>query len=233
MKLLALLVALAWSTATPASEVVLSPPAADTWRILEFAKIPRHTSYTVIHDGGFDAFKAQADCSASARYLPLDHVDLTQTPRLHWRWKIERSLQAHDERVKAGDDFAARVYVLFQFDPQHASVWEKLRHRLAARWYGDVVPGNVISYVWSSHEPAGAHWESPYAAGSGLIALGSGALPEWTDVEVDVLADYTERFGHEPPQPLAVAVMTDTDNTCQQATVYYADFRFLSAIQAP
>jgi hypothetical protein len=141
---------------------------------------------------------------------------------------VERGLQPHDERVKAGDDFAARVSVLFQFDPQHASVWEKLRHRLAAIRYGDLVPGNVIGYVWSSREPAKTSWESPYAASSRLISLGSGALPQWTEESVDVVADYTAAFGHVPSPALAIAVMTDTDNTCQQATAYYADFRFLS-----
>ena len=115
MRLLAMLAALAWATAAFATDAVLSPPAADAWRVLDFPTIPRHTSYTVIHDGAFDAFKADADCSASARYLPLDHVDLTQTPQLRC-----------------------------------------------------------------------------------------------------------------PPPALAIPVMTDTDNTCQQATAYYADFRFLS-----
>ena len=224
---LAVMIACAVSS-TWATEVALSPASADAWRVLEFPKIPRHTSYTILHENGVDAFEARADCSASARYLRLEHVDLTQTPRLRWRWKVPQALRPHDERVKAGDDFAARVDVLFPFDPQHASVWRKLRHRLATKTYGDLVPGDVISYVQSSCEPAGARWESPYGAGSQVIALGSGALPEWTEETVDVIADYTAAFGHTPPPPMAVAVMTDTDNTCQQATAYYSDFRFLS-----
>jgi hypothetical protein len=228
VRLLALLVGLSSATAGSAAEVVLSSPASDAWRTLDFPKIPQHTNYTVVHDDGVDAFKAEANCSASARYLPLSHIDLTRTPRLRWRWKVEHPLRPNNERVKAGDDFAARVYVLFQFDPRHASIWEKVRHRLAASRYGDLVPGNVISYVWSSREPAGARWESPYAAGSQLISLGSGALPEWTEETVDVAADYTAAFGHAPPPVLAVAVMTDTDNTCQHTTTYYADFRFFS-----
>jgi Protein of unknown function (DUF3047) len=227
MRLLAPLAALAWAGTAFAADVVLSPPAADTWRVLEFPKIARHTSYTVVQSDGRAAFKADADCSASARYLPIDHVDLTRTPLLRWRWKIQQGLPPHNERVKAGDDFAARVYVLFPFDAQHASVWEKLRHRLGASWYGDLVPGNVISYVWSSHEPAGAHWEGPYGAGAQMISLGNGAEAEWTEETVDVVADYTAAVGRTPPPALAIAVMTDTDNTCRQATAYYADFRFV------
>lgn len=228
MRLLALLAVLACAGQAGAAEVVLSPPASDTWRVLEFPKIPRHTSYTVVHNDGVDALKAQADCSASARYLPLDHVDLTQTPRLSWRWKVEQGLRPADEHVKAGDDFAARVYLLFQFDPARASLWEKVLHRLGTTRYGDLVPGSVIGYVWSSRQPVGARWDSPFGGSAQLIALGSGALPEWTDVVVDVVADYRARFGGEPPPVMALAVMTDTDNTCQQATAYYAAFRFLS-----
>jgi hypothetical protein len=228
MRLLALLAVLGCAISAAAVDVVLSPPSVDTWRVLDFPKIQRHTSYTVVDDGGVTAFKAQANCSASARYLPLDNVDLTQTPRLRWRWKIAHGLPPHDEHIKAGDDFAARVYILFQFDPQHASLWEKVRHRFAEKWYGKFVPGSVLSYVWSSRAPAGARWDSPYGGPAKLIALGSGALSEWTEETVDVVADYTAAFGQPPPTPTAVALMTDTDNTCQHATAYYADFRFLS-----
>jgi hypothetical protein len=228
MQLLALLAVLTCAGPANAAEVVLSPPGSDAWRVLEFPKIPQHTSYTVVRSDGVNALKARADCSASARYLPLDRVDLTQTPRLSWRWKVEQGLRSTDERIKAGDDFAARVYVLFQFDPEHASLWEKVLHRLGTTRYGELVPGSVISYVWSSREPAGTHWESPFGGSAQLISLGSGALPEWTDVVVDVVADYRVRFGREPPPVMALAVMTDTDNTCQRATSYYAEFRFFS-----
>jgi len=228
VRLLAAVVGILCATPARASELGLTRPASGSWRTLEFPKIPRHTTYTVVQDAGLDVFKAEAECSASARYLPLDHVDLAHTPRLHWRWRVEQGLAPHDERVKTGEDFAARVYVMFAFDAAHASFLERVRHRVAGVLYGDVAPGNVINYVWSSREPKGARWESPYDAGARLIALGSGVLPEWREEVVDVANDYAAAFGQAPPPALAIAVMTDTDNTCQRATAYYADFRFLS-----
>jgi hypothetical protein len=36
-------------------------------------------------------------------------------------------------------------------------------------------------------------------------------------------------FGHEPPGLLAVAVMTDSDNSCQSAIADYGEFRFVSS----
>ena len=211
-----------------AAEVVLSAPGTDGWKALNFPKIERHTLYTPVHVDDLDAVRAQSDCAASALYLPAEHIDLTQTPRLHWRWKIERGLQIADERAKTGDDFAARVYVVFRFDPAHASLWERVQHALGTRIYGDVIPGNTINYVWSSHQPKGARWTSPYTASSNLVSLGEGPLPQWTEEVVDLAADYTAFFDHELPPLLAVAVMTDSDNTCQRATAYYADFRFVS-----
>jgi hypothetical protein len=211
-----------------ANVLTLSPPGAGAWRTLDFPKIARHTTYSVVRDHGVDAFKADADCSASARYLPLHDIDLQQTPRLQWRWKVERGLPPHDEREKAGDDFAARVYVLFQFDPRHASLWDRLRHRVGRAWYGDVVPGNALCYVWASREAPGTGWKSPYGIDSQLIALGSGPLPEWTEETADVAADYRAAFGHAPPPIVGIAVMTDTDNTCQQAVAYYAGLQFVS-----
>jgi len=209
------------------TEVVVSPPGTDGWHLLEFPKIPRHTTYTVVQSGELAGVDAQANCSASAMYVAVD-ADFISTPRLHWQWKIERGLDVPDERSKAGDDFAARVYVMFRFDPAHASFWQRARHRLATAVYGDLIPGSTINYVWSSHESAGAQWKSPYGGEGTLIALGHGPLPQWTEAVVDVAADYFAAFGHPAPPLLALGVMTDSDNTCQQAAASYADFRFLS-----
>lgn len=216
------------ATVASAVEVILSTPGTDGWRSLEFPKVKRLTAYSVVREDGTAALKAQSDCSASAIYLPLESVDLNTTPRLHWRWKIERGLQVSDEQVKSGDDFAARVYVMFRFDPEHASLWDRARHSVATKLYGDIVPGDVISYVWTSHQSKGSAWNSPYESRSKLVSLGSGLLLPWTGETVDVAADYVTFFGHQPPPLLALAVMTDSDNTCQQAVAYYADFRFVS-----
>ena len=211
-----------------AADVALSPPGTDGWKALAFPTIKRQTIYTVARIDDLDAVRAASDCAASALYLPVEHIDLARTPRLHWRWKIERGLQIADERAKTGDDFAARVYVMFRFEAARASLWERMQHALGTRIYGDVIPGNTINYVWSSHQPKGARWTSPYTASSKLMSLGDGPLPLWTEEIVDVAADYTAFFDHELPPLLAVAVMTDSDNTCQRAVAEYADFRFLS-----
>jgi hypothetical protein len=211
-----------------AAEVLLSPPGTDGWKPLEFPKIPKHTTYTVVRDGDTQAVKAVSDCAASALYMPVTDIDLARTPRLQWRWKVEQPLAVADERVKKGDDFAARAYVMFRFDPDRASLWQRLQHAIGTRLYGEVIPGGAINYVWASREARGAKWDNPFASTAKMVSLGSGPLPQWTTEVADVAEDYRDLFGHEPPPVLAVALMTDTDNSCQQAIAYYADFRFLS-----
>jgi hypothetical protein len=61
-----------------------------------------------------------------------------------------------------------------------------------------------------------------------MIAVNSGSegLGEWQELQRDVLADYRRLFGRKPGRVDAVAIMTDTDNTGQQATAWYGDIWF-------
>jgi hypothetical protein len=222
----ALAVILVCARSACCAQVVLSPPGTDGWKGLPFRRIARQTAYTVLQDEGRPAVRARSECAASLLYLPLD-VDLQRTPRLQWAWKVAEGLSVADERSEHGDDFAARVYVMFRFDSDHASLWERTRHAIATALYGDIVPGSAISYVWSSHEPAGTHWDNPFQAESKMLSLGSGTPLPWTTETVDIVHDYVRLFGREPAPLLALGIMTDSDNSCQQATAYYADFKFL------
>ncbi len=216
-----------------AAEVALSAPGTDGWKALRFRTIERQTIYTAERIDDLDAVRAVSECAASALYLAAGNIDLAQTPRLHWRWKIEHGLQIGNERTKAGDDFAARVYVMFQFDATHASLWERLQHTLGTRLYGDPIPGNTLNYVWASNQPRGTRWTSPYTGSSKLVSLGDGPLPQWKEEVVDIAADYRSMFGQAPPPLLAIALMSDSDNSCQRAVADFAAFRFSSATGGP
>ena len=209
-----------------ASEVLLPAPGGPAWQPLEFSKIPRHTHYTPLEEEG--AVHAESRCAASGLLLPLEAVDLRATPRLRWRWKVETPIDARaDERSKQGDDFAARVYVAFAFEPERASLWQRARRRLGTALYGEDLPGSALNYVWTRGEPAGATWPNPFVSSSAMVSRGDGALEAWRVEEVDLLADYARLFGVEAPVPLFLALMTDTDGTCGEARASYADFRLL------
>ncbi len=221
------LLLLASGACAAAAVVELPPPGTDGWKPLLFPKIARHTTYTAVRLDGREAVRAVSDCSASALTLPATEIDLQRTPRLRWTWKVERGLTVGGERARSGDDFAARVYVMFRFDSGRASFLARLEHRLASAIYGEEVPGHAINYVWSSDQPRGATWRNPYTADALMVSMGRGAMPKWTEEEVDVVADHQRLFGASPAPLLAVAVMTDSDNTCARAIADYASFRFL------
>ena len=208
-------------------EVRLPAPGRDGWESLTFPRISQHTRYTPLTVDERDAVRAESHCAASALVFQLAEIDLEQTPVLRWEWKVERGFEVDDHRVKAGDDFAARVYVLFEFEPERSSTWERLRRRTARAVFGVDLPGNALNYVWSSREPAGATWDNPYTKRSKMISRGAGPWGAWRQEEVDVLTDYRANFG-EPPRLQAVALMTDSDDSCQKARAYFANVRFAS-----
>jgi hypothetical protein len=205
--------------------ITLPAPGSDEWQPLHFPKIERHTRYQVVEIEGRPVFRAHAECSASGMVLPLEGVDLRHTPRLAWSWKIERGLEIANERAKEGDDFAARVYVLFRFDAERASLWSRLQRRVASALYGEELPGKAINYVWSSRAEPGESWTNPYSQDAVMVARRSGEVGEWRSEVVDLVADHHRLLGDPLIPPLAVAVMSDADNSCGEATAYFADFR--------
>ena len=212
-------------TGAAAQELAIPAPGTEAWQPLAFPKIERQTGYTIAHEDGALVLRAQSECSASGLLHPLAGVDLAETPLLRWRWRVEEGLAPADERRRAGDDFAARVYVAFAFEPERSSLFERAARRLAAAVYGETLPGSSLNYVWSSREAIGAAWPNPYAASSHMVVAASGPASGWREVEVDLLADYARAFSRAAPAPLFLALMTDTDNRCLRARASYADFR--------
>ena len=209
----------------------LPPPGTGPWEALHFPKIEQHTRYEVIRGAQGPSLRSKSECAASGFVLSLDDMDLSETPRLSWRWRIHRGLQIEDEQAKPGDDFAARVYVLFAYDPRRASFLERSARGVAKLLYGRDLPGEAINYVWASRTPVGEQWLNPFSDASHMVALRTHSdAPEariWHSEEVDLLADRGAMLGEPLPGIEAIAIMTDTDNSCTRASAEFADFRLL------
>lgn len=213
----------------------LPSPGVPPWEAQHFPKVEQHTRYELIlAAAGGPSLRSESDCSASGFVLPLDDVDLTETPRLSWRWRIHHGLQNEDEQTKAGDDFAARVYVIFAYDPRRASWMERAARRVAALLFGRDLPGEAINYVWASHVRVGEHWPNPFTDAARMVSLRTHSFaPEatsWHGETVDLLADRLALLGEPLPRVEAIAVMTDTDNSCTSASAEFADFRLLGGL---
>jgi hypothetical protein len=206
----------------------LSTPGSDGWRPLVFRGVANQTRYTLEFFEGMEVARAESDCGASGLVLRLDAIRLDQTPLLSWRWRVDRGLDLLQEQTKAEDDFAARVYIMFEFDKSRASILQRLRHRLARLVYGEEIPGSALNFVWTSLLPAGTVWDNPFESSAKMIALAQGANQGWRTETVDVVARYRELFRSPAPPALGLAVMSDSDNSCQRTEARFADFKFLN-----
>lgn len=207
--------------------LTFAPPAAPGapppgWEALTFPRVARQTRYTVVREGAGFVLRADSDASASALYRPLD-LDPKIYRVLSWRWKVEGVLTRSDPTRKSGDDYVARVYVAFRYEPAGASAWERARYGALRLFYGRYPPGLALNYVWESRLPVGTVLDNAYSARAKMVVARSGAADagRWVTERHDLYADYRSTVGGEPPRIVGVALMTDTDDTGERAVAYY------------
>ena len=196
------------------------PPAG--WEALTFPRVPRHTRCAVVRDGEAWVLRAESEAAASGLFRPLD-LDPRVYRRLSWRWKVEGVLAGSDPRRKSGDDYAARVYVAYRYDPASLTPWQRTGYAAHRLVYGRYPPGLALSYVWESRLPVGTVLESAYTDRARIVVARSGAAEagRWVTETRDIYDDFRRIVGTEPPRIEGVALMTDTDDTGERAVAYY------------
>lgn len=203
----------------------------DGWKPLTFKKIPKHTFYEVVKDGGVTIVKAVSEASASGLIKPVV-INPKEFPIVRWRWKIDNVLQGSDVALKEGDDFPARLYITFEYDPDKVSLGKKLKFKVGQALFGDI-PIAALNYIWETKTPVGAIVDNAYTDFAKMVIVESGTqkVGMWVDEERNIYEDYKKAFGEEPPMINGVAIMSDTDNTKEQATAYYGDIVFQKSVK--
>ncbi len=224
--MLALLLA---SPALMAQEPLLQPfstmsSLSDGWEPLEFPRIDRHTRYELVTDDGVQVVKATADNSASGLIARLS-LEPGESLILRWQWKVSNVFDQGDARKKSGDDYPARIYVAFEFQPDKAGFFERAKRKTVEVMFGESLPGNALNYIWANRLPEQSIVANAFTDQTMMVAVNSGPeqTGEWVTVERDVVADYREAFGENPPRIIGVAIMSDADNTGERATAWYRD----------
>jgi hypothetical protein len=198
------------------------------WEPLEFPKIPSHTRYELVQNDGTWVVRADSRDAASGLIRSLD-LDLREAPVLRWRWKVERVVEKSDIARKDGDDYAARVYVMFKYDPERVGFVKKSKYLLARAIYGEVPIASLV-YVWANQAERGKIFDNPYTGDFVKMVVVENAaehVGSWRSEQRDVLADYRAAFGEEPPRVEGIAIMTDTDDTGESAVAYYGDLELV------
>lgn len=191
------------------------------WEPFFFPKIKKHTLYTIAQEEGRHYLKAESDGSASA-IVYKSSFNVYDFPKARWRWRVDNIFAKGDARKKAGDDYPLRVYVMFEYDPEKAGAFEKIKYGIAKSLYGAYPPHSSLSYVWASKEEPDRIIESPYTDRAKMVLLeqGAGNVGAWRNEEVDMVEDYEKAFGTKPPLRARIAIMNDSDNTGERAVSY-------------
>jgi len=218
MKVLLFLILLCIYTHAEASDTELhlgrfSSGDLTGWKEQTIGLLKPKTTYNLIKDNDKIVLVAHSIKSASGRIYTLN-LDTKEYQTLKWSWKIDHTIRKGDEKTKAGDDFAVRVYVLFP-----RGFFSKTR---------------AICYVWANKLPKGEHVASPFTPNIITVAVDSGEelAGQWTFHQRNIHEDYRRFFGEEPPRIGGVALMTDTDNTGESAFGYYGDISLVRSAKA-
>ena len=227
-------------SARPASPSVVGafPAAADAaaipapWAVQQFDKSVAPTKYRLQHWDGVNAVEATAEHSMAVLVRPVE-IDLAATPVLCWRWRVDATIAKADIRTRAGDDYAARIYLMFRVDPKHLGFGVPTQLALARAVRGPLVPDAAINYVWDHASPVGTIVPNAYTdrAMMWVLKTGDAEAGRWAGERRDVLADFRQAFGHPPARLFALALATDTDQTGGSARAGFADLRFVAADQ--
>lgn len=164
------------------------------------------TVYRVVPEGQGQVLRAESKGTASGLVLKYEY-DVKEFPVLSWRWKVSNIINKGDERIKEGDDYAARVYIVLPH-------WIPFKTR-------------SINYIWANKLGLGECVPNAFYAKAMMCAVQSGKekTGTWITEQRNVYEDFRRLFNEEPPKAGAIAIMTDTDQTGESATAWYDDIR--------
>jgi len=198
------------SSVTAGSEIIIDDFENGVSSRWEKEKFVGETIYKLTEGADGKCLRATSDKSASGLYYKID-FNPREYPIITWSWKIDHVLTHGDARKKSGDDYAARVYVIFP----SFFFWQT----------------RAINYIWANKLPKGEAVPSSYTDNSVMVAVESGPemAGKWLVEKRNLLEDYKRYFGKTPKKAGAIAIMTDTDNTRESAAACYDSIKIMSA----
>ena len=200
-------IALSCSAAMGAENVFLREEFTDLdkWKPLTFPKIKRHSIYSIEQNEKGSVLKAESDASASG-LIYRETFPIYDYPRIRWRWKAERVYAKGDARTKSGDDYPIRLYIIFPYDPGRAGFGEKIKYQAARILYGEDPPDSALNYIWANGKHKERIIPNSYTSKALMIVTrGPDDVGSWQIEETDILQDYREAFGKDPPSEGRIA----------------------------
>jgi len=197
------------------------------WKPLNFKKIEKHTDYNLVRFEDRIIVKAVTNASASGLIRNIE-IDLNEYPVIQWDWKVENVYKKGNVKKKKGDDYPARIYITFKYDPAKVGFFEKVKFKTVKAIYGKYPPISAINYIFASKADKGVIVSNPYVDRVKMIVVDSGETDtgKWIHHKRNIFKDYKKAFKALPPLVSGVAIMSDSDNTGERAVAYYGDIIF-------
>jgi len=201
----------------------------ERWKPLLFPKIPRHSTYSADRCDGRPCLRMDSENSASALVMK-ESFNVYEFPLLAWSWKVSSVYAKGDSATREGDDYPARLYVMFAYDPDSASFGKQVQYGLARTLYGEYPPDSTISYIWDNRAGDAPFIVNAYTDAARMIPVDAGTemVNTWREHQVDIVRDYTMAFGRKPPARASLAVMIDSDNTGESARAWFRSIRLFA-----
>ena len=198
-------------------------PFVDGWELIKLGQ-EDPTDYQFVDMGGTRVVRAASDNAVSGLRKKIK-VDPAEYPLINWRWQISNLLESGDVTSKKGDDFAARIFITFEYDIKKLPFGERLKYRTVKLLGYNDIPLRAINYIWANKAEAGTIVNNAHTSWVKMIAVRDSNTPlnSWHTEVRNIYEDYEAAFGEKPGAITSIAIMTDTDNTGESTMAYFGD----------
>ncbi|MFV0665708.1 DUF3047 domain-containing protein [Denitromonas sp.] len=231
----ALITPLSALAATPQPAPFADAPAGEppaSWVHTRINKDRPGTAFSIVPEATTNVLRAYSRSAASSLVYTLPDA-VAANVRLQWRWKISNAVPGSAMASKATDDYAARVYVFFDYDKSRLPFTDRVKIDLARNLYGTDLPTAALCYVWGTADAIGAIAPNPYTDRVRMIVLqrGDAKAGQWISESRDLAADFQSAFGEPAPAVTGIALGADTDNTGATVEARFGDLRLVPTVQ--
>ena len=201
--------------------------AADAFVVADWSKYPLGTKgipegwkggswgspkydFVVVENDGHRVLHLKSEGDSSTISTDIKgKVNLKETPILEWRWRVTKLPKGADARKSATDDEAGQVYV----------AWPR---------FPEAVRSRIIGYIWDTTAPVGSVFKSDKTGTVHYVVVESGPakLGAWITERRDVAEDFKKIYGQAPPNPGALSISIDSDDTKSSAEAFVGPILF-------
>jgi hypothetical protein len=156
------------------------------------------------------------------------------SPVISWSWRTDAMIEGADSSRPETEDSPTRLILAFDGDFKKLPLRDQLVAETARMILGREMPYATLIYTWDAKQPAGTVIPNAHTGRikKKVVESGAARTGKWLAYQRNYVQDYTEIFGEAPGKLLGVGVLTDTDNTRQDAEAWYGDIQLLTGHKA-